>query len=412
MRINRCGHLNLAVLISVLHSPAFAAGFYLSEVGTPGSLGSAGVIDPTNTYSADAAWTNPAGMTALDKDSILVGLTVATGEMKFDSDIGPAGSDGGNAVVDAPIPSFFYVRKLSEDARFGFSVAAPLGGGFDFGSDFVGRYAVTKTTLTGVGLTPSFGYRVSDRLSLGIGASVIYTRFDQDIALNQPGFDDGKIKLEDLEDWSVQGILSLTYELDERNLIGLVYRSETDTELEGDIKVKNVQGAFSAQTDLDVDWKNPQWIELGLRHRLSDDLSLFFNLGWQEWSRFSKNKLSINTAGDTVVELDRNFNDTWHAGVAMLKSMPDRTNFTLGFAYDSSPVDDKDRTFDLPFDEVYKLSASYSWETDNRFDYAIGSTLYFFGDAAIDQTAQGVRTKGEFESNVIVFLGGTLRYQF
>lgn len=412
MKANRFAVLYLTILTSLFYSPAFAAGFYISEVGTPGSLGSAGVIDPTNTYTADAAWTNPAGMTALDEDSILVGLTIATGEMKFDSDIGPTGSDGGNAVVDAPIPSFFYVRKLSEDARFGFSVVAPLGGGFDFGSDFVGRYAVTKTSLSGVGFTPSFGYRVNDRLSVGAGTSVIYTNFEQDIALNQPGFEDGKIKMEDLEDWSVQGILSLTYELDERNLIGLVYRSETETKLEGDIKVENVQGAFSAKTDLDVDWKNPQWIELGLRHRLSDDIRLFFNLGWQEWSRFSRNKLSIDTPGNTVVNLDRKFNDTWHAGIAMSKSMQDQSVFTMGFAYESSPVDDKDRTFDLPFDEVYKLSASYGWEGGKQLDYAIGSTLYFFGDAAIDQTAQGVRTTGEFETNVIVFLGGTIRYEF
>jgi len=31
---------------------------------------------------------------------------------------------------------------------------------------------------------------------------------------------------------------------------------------------------------------------------------------------------------------------------------------------------------------------------------------------ASDQTAQGVRTKGDFESNVIVFPGGMLRYEF
>jgi len=31
---------------------------------------------------------------------------------------------------------------------------------------------------------------------------------------------------------------------------------------------------------------------------------------------------------------------------------------------------------------------------------------------AIDQTAQGMRTKGDFESNVIVFPGGMLRYEF
>ena len=34
------------------------------------------------------------------------------------------------------------------------------------------------------------------------------------------------------------------------------------------------------------------------------------------------------------------------------------------------------------------------------------------GDADIDQTSQGVRVAGDFDSNWILFLGGTLRYQF
>jgi len=395
MRISRYGMVSLSILGSSICSTAFAAGFYISEVGTPGSLGSGGVINPTNTYTADAAWTNPAGMTGLDDDAILAGVTIATGEIKFDSDIGPAGDDGGNGLDPALIPSFFYVRKLSEDTRFGFSVVAPLGGGFDFGDDFVGRYVVTKTSLEGVGLTPSFAYRVNERLSVGAGLSVVYTRFEQDIALNQPGFEDGKIKMEDLEDWGTQGILSLTYELSSRSLLGLVYRSEADTELSGDIKVENVQGEFSARRDLDVDWKNPQWLELGLRHQLTDDTTLFFNLGWQE-----------------CVNLDRKFNNTWHAGVAVWQALENDAHMTLGLAYESSPVDDDDRTFDLPFDEVYKLAASYFWRGDEQFDYSIASTVYFYGDAAIDQTQQGVRTRGEFDTNIVMFMGATMNYRF
>jgi len=34
------------------------------------------------------------------------------------------------------------------------------------------------------------------------------------------------------------------------------------------------------------------------------------------------------------------------------------------------------------------------------------------GDAKIDQTSQGVRATGEFDNNLILFLGGTLRYVF
>jgi hypothetical protein len=38
--------------------------------------------------------------------------------------------------------------------------------------------------------------------------------------------------------------------------------------------------------------------------------------------------------------------------------------------------------------------------------------LYLVGDAPIDQTSQGVRVKGEFDTNAILFLGGTIRYAF
>jgi len=34
------------------------------------------------------------------------------------------------------------------------------------------------------------------------------------------------------------------------------------------------------------------------------------------------------------------------------------------------------------------------------------------GDAKVDQTAQGVRFKGEFDTNLIFSLGGTVRYTF
>jgi len=414
MSFKKSGILCLLLLGDFICPPAFAAGFYIAEVGTPGSLGSAGVINPTNTRTADTAWTNPAAMTGLDQDSTLVGMQIVTGNVRFDSDVGAAGDDGGNASVVAPIPSFFYVRKLSEDLRFGYSIVAPLGGGFDFGSDFVGRYIVTETSLSGVSFAPSLGYRVNDRLSVGAGLSMVYTLYEQEIALRQPGFEDGKIKLEDLEDWGLQGIFGLTYELTDRTLLGLVYRTETDTELEGDIRVENVLGAFSARRDLDVDWTNPQWLELGLRHRLTDDTTLYFNLGWQEWSAFSDNQLTINTAGNAVVEIDRNFDDTWHTGIAVLQQLDNGDLVTLGLAYESSPVDDEDRTIDLPFDEIYKLSASYSPdpESNRRFHYSIGGTLYFIGDAAIDQTQQGVRVEGEFDTNVVLFLGGTLHYEF
>ena len=120
------------IAMVVFHQKVQATGFYLAEVGTPTSLGTGGVANPTNTYHAGAAWTNPAGMTGLAHDSMVAGLQFVVPKMEFDPSIGSGGGDdGGNAGQNAAIPSFFFVKKLTEEARFDFSLVAAQGGGVD-----------------------------------------------------------------------------------------------------------------------------------------------------------------------------------------------------------------------------------------------------------------------------------------
>jgi long-chain fatty acid transport protein len=399
------------VAISLLWGGSLlAAGFYISEVGTPASMGTAGVGNSTNTEGASAAWSNPAGMTGLTEDSIMAGLMVIVPEVEFDSSVATAGgSDGGNAGEVATIPSFFYTRVLSDDTRFGFSVVAPFGGGIDYGDDFAGRYAVQNVELGGVALTPSFAYKVDERLSVGFGVSAIYTRLEQDIAINTGTPQDGQAKFEDFDDWGYQGILSLTYVLTADTLLGVVYRSEADVDLEGDLKIRDTGTAIPTKS-AGASWTNPQWLEAGIRHRLDADKTLMFNLGWQEWSRFD-DTISVSSAGISETT-GRQWDDTWHAGAAYSHVIDPESLYTLGISYESSPVKDKHRTLDFPVDEMWKLAGSYAWKGKNNFDYSIGATLYMMGDASVDQTAQGVRTKGEFDQNTLLFLGGTFRYIF
>jgi long-chain fatty acid transport protein len=401
----------LTVAITLLWGESvLAAAFYLSEFGTPSSLGTAGVGSTVNTSGADAAWTNPAGMTGQSEDSMLTGLMVVSPELKFDSSVATAGGgDGGNAGETAAVPSFFYTRVLSDESRFGFSFVAVGAGGVDYGDSFAGRYSIQNVEMANLGFTPSFAYKVNDRLSLGVGVSAIYTTLEQDIAINTPGAD-GQAKFEDLDDWGYQGILSLTYQLSTDTLLGVVYRSEADVELEGDLKIKGLPVAPPKQS-VELDWTNPQWLEVGLRHQLDNEKTLMFNLGWQDWSEFSENRVTVDAAGvsDTV---DRQWDDTYHVGAAYVQRLDPESFYTLGISYESSPVKDKYRTFDFPVDEMWKLASSYGWKGKNNLNYSIGATLYLVGDAPIDNTAQGVRVSGEYDQNTMLFLGGTLRYVF
>jgi long-chain fatty acid transport protein len=377
----------------LLTQSAQAAGFYISEVGTPGSLGTAGVANPVNTNSADSSWTNPAGMTGLKQDEMLAGMQLVVPKIEFDSSVAEAGGkDGGNAGNIAAIPAFFMVKKLNERVRLGFSLVAPQGGAMNYGDDFVGRYGASKVELAAIGGSPSIAYKVNDRLSLGGGVSIIYTQFEQSIAINQsalvpgPPLPDGKVKFDNMTDLGYQPFVGLTYYLSDRLMLGAVYRAEMDVNLEGDLNFRSLAFPTPPANDIDIDWDNPQ---------------------------FSENQLAItggtlNPAG----VLERNFRDTWSAGVAYVDLSNKTRGYSFGMSYDSSPVRNKDRTIDLPFDETYKLSAAYAWKGGRQLDFGLGATLLYFGEGKVDQTAQGVRFKGEFDTNMALFLGGTLRYVF
>jgi len=71
---------------------SMAAGFYLTQAGTPLSIGTVGVANTVNNYGADSAWAQPAGMVDLKEDTVgVTGLTLLYPEMKFDSSVAEAG---------------------------------------------------------------------------------------------------------------------------------------------------------------------------------------------------------------------------------------------------------------------------------------------------------------------------------
>jgi long-chain fatty acid transport protein len=145
--------------------------------------------------------------------------------------------------------------------------------------------------------------KLNDRFSVGAGVSIIYTKFEQNIMLNQaavagPGTPDGKVKIENATDWGYQPFLGLTARLTDRALLGLVYRAKANVNLKGDLNFRNLIIPQPAVNDIDINWDNPQWLEAGLRCRLSEDNHLFLNGGWQDWSEFGEKNDSGWARGD------------------------------------------------------------------------------------------------------------------
>ncbi len=396
---------------------ASAGGIYLSEIGSPNSLGTASSGNVTNRRGPDSSWTNPAGMTGLDQAAAFGGLQILFPTVEFEPEVAEAGgSDGGNAADISAIPSFFYVRPLNERWRFGFSLVAPFGGGFDFGENFVGRYTVQEINLAGLALSPSFAYEVNDKVSIGFGASIVYTMMDMKFAINQAavGAPDGQVELKDATDLGVQPFVGLQWQYSDDGVFGLVYRAEMEVDLEGDLVTRGLALPRQPQSSFNMGWDNAQLLEIGIRHKLNDEWTITANANWEGWSAFEDNVLTINDVpnGPLVETLERNWDDTYKVGLGFIRELSNGTRYAFGASYDSSPVEDEDRTVDLPTDEQFRLSFAYGRDTGGKSAWAVGATWLWMGEGRVDTTAQGVRYAGEFDKNSILFVGATYMRRF
>ena len=79
------------------------------------------------------------------------------------------------------------------------------------------------------------------------------------------------------------------------------------------------------------------------------------NLGWQEWSEFGKVGVVVTSEDTNSLTIDRDYKDTWHAAVGAQYRVAAPLLLTAGIAYDSSMVDDEDRTLDLPMGESWRF---------------------------------------------------------
>jgi len=412
----------LVTIFSLYSQTTFAGGFYLPEIATPGSVGTAGVANVTNVDDASSAYTNPAGMTYLKKDEVQTGMEVLIPVNKFDSDIATAGgSDGGNAGVPAVIPGLFVVKGLNENLKLGFSIAAVAGGGLDYGENFVGRYQAYKATLQTVGAGPSLGYKINDMVSIGAGVYMLYTTFNQKIAVNQSffGANDGTVHFRDIDDISYQWTAGITFQPTARLLFGFTYLSEADIDLSGDLRTSGLQGVFDnllgSADSITVNFDLPESFNFGLRYRVTEKLTLLADTNYQRWSQFSQTtaKIDVGPTGDAVVTgFDRDWKDTWHVGGAFKYDLGGNHLMGMGVSYDSSPVSDNDRTADLPIDEQFRVAAAFGKMKPVGLSYSVSGSWVYFGEGKMDQTPQGERFKGKFDTNYLVFIAASVSYQF
>jgi long-chain fatty acid transport protein len=349
-----------SAMVTLPFAAAFAGGLYLNEFNSP-SMGVAGAGAQAVANDASTAFHNPAGMARLDGNQLMGGAGLIYGEVEFDGDADTPipGGDGGEAAgVPAPLITGFYVHDVTDDLKLGIGLLSLTGAALDYSDDWTGRFLVQDVQLLTLSAQPVVAYRVNDWLSFGGGVGVMYAALDFDLAVptpRRPG--DGQISL-DGDDVAVGFNASTLIELSPQTRLGVSYQSKIDLKFSGDLDVS----PFGAEAGVDTELTLPQFIRAGVYHELNDQFALLGTVGWDDWSALDN--LFISTERRST-EVPRNWKDTYHISGGIHYRPDEDWLLQAGIAFDTSPVDEDDRTPDMPI--------------DRQIRYAIGARLHRHG---------------------------------
>jgi len=299
----------------------------LYQFGSP-DVGTAAAGYAARAQDASTVFTNPAGMSRLEKSQVMGGLQALYGDVKFspNSATTVTGSDGGVAVGWVPGGSLFVVQKLNQDWSIGLGSLSYFGLSQSFDDNWVGRYYVQKSTLIGMTLTPAVSYRVNSWLSIGAGLNLMYGILDDQVAINNIGEarPDGQLKYDD-QKWGYGANLGVLVEPKPGTRFGLTYLSEVKLdfgavpEFSGlgpalELALRN-SGLLTGSMDLGM--TVPQMVMFSAYHEINRQWAVMGNVGWQNWSRFGKVDVQINSSNPASLTVDSDYNDTWHVALGV-----------------------------------------------------------------------------------------------
>lgn len=417
----------LALSLGLLSDHTWAGGILIYEAGQEGNgLANAGAAalatDPSVLMS------NPAGLTELKGTQISANGQLILGDMRFSRDSNNQfnGNEGGNALQYLPGASFFVSHQIDDRSAIGFGMYGNFGLALDYDDDWAGRYFNQEAAIIGVSFQPTLAHKFTDDLSIGIGPRIMYAYYRNETAINNNllglrDSPDGQLEYEDT-DLGAGINLGLLYRLSERTQIGLAYTSKIDLEFKDSPSVRKVDNPIinTALRRLDVDsleldMSVPQTVLLSVAHDLDPQWKLLGSLGWQDWSEFGEIGVEVDAnAADVSRTANRQYKDTWHASIGTQYQATARLRWSVGLGYDSSAVEDKDRTVDNPMGDAWRVATGINYQIDDGLDLHAAYTLVWLGDMDVDQTKSRSDTtlSGTYKNAALHIIGGGATWRF
>lgn len=440
--------VSAAAILAVCASPALAGGFKVQEYSIR-DMGLANAGFTTLAGDATTIYSNPAGMTELERAQINAGVSYILGRGDFD-DAGSVdstgapltGGDGGDAFQDTLVPVGYAAMPLWDGSVWvGLGISAPYGLSTDYRADWQGRYQAVESNLITVDINPSVAVQLTPWLSLGAGVSAQYADAELSNAIDfgtvcldrfslaacsavgaLPQQADGFLEL-DGNDWSWGYNVGALIHLTNFTRIGAQFRSHISHDLEGSADftvpatLAPVLAPAFADTDAEAPLDLPPTASLGFYHEWTERLTFVADITWTFWEDdLSALVVDFENPAQPPIAERLNYDDTVRYSFgAELEWWTDLT-VRAGVAFDESPTTTNFRSPRIPDSDrvIVALGLSWTppWVEEGNVTIDAAYQHIFFEEAEVNTVGTSrSRLIGEFD-NVADLAGLSLNWRF
>lgn len=400
-------------ILAALSSPLNASDFSLPFINAAG-LGNAYADWATSAQDASTAYANPAGLTQIHHQQLVFAALGLLGSAKFTGTTTglpspPFTPEKGSASsrLGAIFPDIFYAMPLNERLTVAIGQATPFALGTSYKKDSLVRYIATNSKVVVVDVGPSVGYKVSDKLSVGLGLDADRLAFNlNNMVPLDPNLRDAESQ-NHLSAWGYGWHGGILYQLLPCTRLGASYNSMVmfhstgDSEIyipffPGTYRTKNqksnaalpARAQFSAHQDI-----NPCVSVVGT----------VFYTNWYTLDKLTMKRVMLPDGTTTSVTIPFNYHNTFDYAFGLNYKATDKLVLRTGFEIMNAPSNDRNRGIADPIGRGTVLAGGAHYQYNPCLGYDVGVAHTFFQQEAVNLVTPIATATGHNNAQSTVF---------
>ena len=345
-----------------------AEGFAIYEWSAEGlAMGGARMFAEND--AANLAY-NPASITKVKGEAAKISATYLSPHGKYDLDspaaaalgLGPAKESGHNRIHPAWAPGMYYVKQINDKEWFGMGTYSRFGMGSQFERNSIAGTKSFSAKLNGLSLAMNYARKMDTKWSASLGAEINYVGLQLDKNQFVSGLGKSPLHIEG-ESYALGWNASANYTFDDKNEMGLVYRSKINHSMEADYDVHNPAiPDFLSYGDAYGVVTLPESIDLGYSHKFNDKTRIEARYTWTRWDRYDALDLQFTGGALNGPHPNaKNWSNGQRFALGLEHKFSEKYSGMLGYAHDKSsiPYDGGDFMIPTGTRTTYGIGAQY-----------------------------------------------------